>query len=258
MNDLRMIGVLWARELLRMKKEPTRLMGVVIQPLLFWLVIGSGFSPSFHVIENADLDYLSFFFIGIIAMVLLFASIFSTITLIDDRSSGFMQAVLVAPGTRFALVLGKILGVTSIALIQALLFMAVGLFLKVPMMQADWLLVSIFLFLGGFSMAGLGFVLAWLSTSSAAYHALMSVILIPMWILSGAMFPPSTQWMQWAVLINPIAWLVSGLRAAFAGGVAPMGSVTSTLSLEYCLGALCLFSLFCLWAGSWICRFKRI
>src|SRR3989338_2365631 len=109
MSDLRMIFVLWARELLRMTKEPSRLLGIVVQPLIFWVVIGSGFMPSFRVSENTQLGYQDFFFVGVVAMVVLFSAIFSTITLIEDKASGFMQAVLVAPGSRLALVVGKVL-----------------------------------------------------------------------------------------------------------------------------------------------------
>ncbi len=237
-----------------MTKEPSRLLGVVVQPLIFWLVIGAGFVPSFRVPENAGLNYQEFFFVGVIAMVVLFAAIFSTITLIDDRASGFMQAVLVAPGSRLALVLGKILGVTNIALLQAGLFILVGPWVGFSIAATHWFWVAVFLALGGISLAGLGFVFAWVSSSSAAYHALMSVILIPLWILSGAMFPPNTPWMEILVLCNPIAWLVGGLRAAFAGGIAPLGSVTVALNLEYCLVALSLFSVFILLAGVWVCR----
>lgn len=254
MNDLRMIFVLWARELLRMTKEPTRLLGVVVQPLIFWMVIGTGFVPSFRVVENANLNYQDFFFVGVIAMVILFAAIFATITLIEDRSSGFMQAVLVAPGSKFALVLGKVLGVTNIALLQAGLFICVGPWAGFSVATANWFLVFTFLVLGGVSLSGLGFFFAWASSSSAAYHALMSVILIPMWILSGAMFPPNTPWMESLVLFNPIAWLVAGLRAAFAGGIAPLGSVTPDLNLNFCLVALILFSVFILLASVWVCR----
>ncbi|MEI6790699.1 MAG: ABC transporter permease [Myxococcaceae bacterium] len=254
MSDLRMIFVLWARELLRMTKEPTRLLGVVVQPLIFWIVIGAGFVPSFHVTENASLNYQDFFFVGVIAMVVLFAAIFSTITLIEDRSSGFMQAVLVAPGSRFALVFGKVLGVTNIALLQACLFLCVGPLVGFSVDAANWFWVVVFLTLGGISLSGLGFFFAWASSSSAAYHALMSLILIPLWILSGAMFPPNTPWMQMVVLFNPIAWLVAGLRAAFAGGIAPLGSVTVALNLNFCLVALILFSAFILFASVWVCR----
>src|SRR3989338_6955715 len=249
MSDLRMIFVLWSRELLRMTKEPSRLFGVVVQPLIFWLVIGAGFVPSFHVAENANLNYQNFFFVGVIAMVILFAAIFSTITLIEDRALGFMQAVLVAPGSKFALVLGKVLGVTNIALLQAGLFICVGPWVGFSVEATNWLLVFVFLVLGGVALSGLGFVFAWASPSSAAYHALMSVILIPMWILSGGMFPPNTPWMQVLVLCNPMAWLVAGLRAAFAGGIAPLGSVTVSLNLEFCLVALSLFSVFILLTG---------
>ncbi|MES2503956.1 MAG: ABC transporter permease [Myxococcota bacterium] len=254
MSNWRMIRVLFVRELLKMVKEPSRLVGIIVQPLIFWVVIGSGFVPSFRVADNASLGYQDFFFVGIIAMVILFSAIFSTITLIDDRNSGFMQAVLVAPGGRFALVLGKVLGISALAMIQASLLIMIGALCGFSMAQTDWALLVLFLLLGSMALASLGFVFAWGSSSTAAYHALMGMILIPLWILSGAMFPPDTAWMKVVVLVNPIAWLVSGLRAAFAGGVAPLGSVVPALTMDVCLIALAIFAAVMIGLGSWLCR----
>lgn len=230
------------------------MMGIIAQPLLFWVVIGSGFVPSFRVSENPGVGYQDFFFVGVVALVLLFSAIFSTITLIDDRNSGFMQAVLIAPGSRLSLVLGKVLGVASVAMVQALLMIGVGFLLGVSLLDANWLQIILFLLLGSIALASLGFVFAWGSSSTAAYHALMGMILIPLWILSGAMFPPSTSWMKIVVMANPVAWLVSGLRAAFAGGVAPVGTVTEQLGVQYCLLALILFSVMMLILGARLCR----
>ena len=171
----RTIFVLWQRELLRMLKEPSRILGVVIQPLMFWFVIGSGFVPSFRLAENETLDYQYFFFPGVLALVILFSAIFSTITVIEDRASGFLQAVLVGPGSRTALVLGKIAGVVCIACIQALLFLLVAPFAGISLLQMDFALVLLLTVLGSISMSGLGFVFAWVTASSAAYHALTFV-----------------------------------------------------------------------------------
>ncbi len=247
------MSVLFVREWLKMTKEPSRLMGIVAQPLLFWIVIGGGFMPSFRIAENSSLGYQDFFFVGVVAMVVLFSAIFGTITLIDDKASGFMQAVLVAPGSRWALVLGKISGVASVAVLQALLIVGVGAALGVSLSEAAWLQVFGFLALGAIALGGMGFVFAWGTSSSAAYHALMGIVMIPMWIVSGGMFPPDTPWMQWIVLVNPVAWLVAGLRAAFAGGVAPLGSVTGALTPEYCLAGLVIFSLIMIVLGARLC-----
>jgi ABC-2 type transport system permease protein len=255
--NFRTIWVLWLREMVRMFKEPSRILGVVVQPLMFWFVIGSGFMPTFRLEENQALDYQTFFFPGVLALVILFTAIFATITLIDDRSSGFLQAVLVGPGSRTALVLGKILGVVTIAFVQAGLFMAVAPFVGIDLGQLDLALLIAFIFLGAMAMSGIGFVFAWGTQSSAAYHALMSVILIPMWILSGAMFPAKEGWMKSVMLVNPMGWLVAGLRGAFAGRVAPLGSVPLELSVEFSLLLLTLFCIFIIGIGVWVCNWRR-
>jgi len=251
------ILVLWQREIFRMLKEPSRILGVVVQPLLFWFVIGSGFVPSFRLEQDHALDYQTFFFPGVLALVILFSAIFSTITLIDDRASGFLQAVLVAPGNRASVVFGKILGVVTIALIQAILFLSVTPFIHISLTQVNFLLLFVLLILGAVSMSGIGFIFAWVTESSAAYHALMSVILIPMWVLSGAMFPATTGWIQKVALVNPLGWLVSGLRAVFNSNVAPLGSVPVLLSLRVCLLFLILFSFFIVMIGVWVCHKRR-
>lgn len=232
-DECRTIQVLWSRELLRMFKEPSRMLGVVIQPLLFWFVIGSGF------------NYQTFFFPGVLAMVILFSAIFSTITLIDDRTSGFLQVILVGPGSRASLVIGKVLGVVTIASLQAILFLCVAPFAGIALEQIDYGLLAIFILLGATAMAGLGFVFAWGSPSSAAYHALMSMILIPLWILSGAMFPPTVEWIKFVASINPLGWLVEGFRAALNG---------SFVDVEMNLLSLSIFCVVILIIGVVLCR----
>lgn len=214
--DLRTIQVLCQREVLRTFKEPSRMLGVVVQPLVFWFVIGSGFMPNFRM-NGTDEHYLAFFYPGVLAMVLLFTAIFSTITLIEDRASGLMQAVLVAPAHRYALVLGKVLGIVSIALLQGGLFLCAAPFSGVSLAAVNWPFLFVVMMLGSLVLALWGFVVAWWLDSSTAYHAFMSIFLIPLWIVSGAMFPVTQGWMKVVAACNPEAWLVSALRVAFAG-----------------------------------------
>lgn len=216
--DIAAIKVLSKREVMKTLQEPSRLLGVVVQPLLFWFVIGSGFMPNFKSTgAQANGDYLSFFYPGVLAMVLLFTAIFSTITLIEDRASGLMQAVLVSPARRYALVLGKTSGIVLIALLQAGLFLCAAPFSGISLAAVNWLTLFSVMVLGTLVLALLGFVAAWWLDSSTAYHAFMSVVLIPLWIVSGAMFPLETHWMKVVAYFNPEAWLVEGLRRAFAG-----------------------------------------
>jgi len=210
--SFRAVSVLVKREWQKVLKEPSRALGIVIQPLLFWCVIGSGFVPSFKAAQMDGVDYQTYFFPGVLALVLLFSSIFSMITLIDDRHSGFMQAVLVSPASRFAVVLGKIAGSFSIAGVQLILFLPLMPWAKISYSDVNWPIFLSFAALGALFFTSLGFVMAWLSPSSSAFHALMSIFLIPMWILSGAMFPLESTWMFIFASFNPAAWLVQGFQ----------------------------------------------
>ncbi len=255
--DWHTFAVIFWREFVRMKSEPSRLLGIVVQPLMFWFVIGSGFMPNFRMEQSGSLDYLSFFYPGILVMVVLFGAIFSTITVIEDRQQGFLQGVLVGPGSRAALVMGKILGISAISLLQALLFFALAPLIGVNLTQANWFMTFLVLFLGALSLSSLGFFFAWLSESSAAYHALMSIILIPLWILSGGMFPTNNGWIAKIALINPMAWLTSALRAALNGGIAPLGTVHELLSFNTAFLLLFVFAVALSFAAIFVCNWRR-
>ncbi len=213
---MRAAWVLAKRELVRFLRQPTRLFGSLAQPLMFWFFMGSGFADSFAS-QNGSLDYGEFFYPGIVLMLLLFAAIFSTITLIEDRNAGFLQGVLVAPVSRLSIVLGKIIGGTTIALIQAAIFLLfaplAGIELTIPMLLV---LMAVCLLIGlGFT--GMGFVIAWFMDTAAGYHAVMSVVFLPLWLLSGALFPVegAAAWLEWVMLFNPVTYSMVILRTAF-------------------------------------------
>ena len=106
---------LWRRELVRFFRQPSRVAGAVGSPLLFWLFIGSGLSGSFRLPGAEGIDYLEYFFPGTVTLVVLFAAIFSTISIIEDRREGFLQGVLAAPVPRAAIAAGKVLGGATLA-----------------------------------------------------------------------------------------------------------------------------------------------
>src|SRR5215467_8539427 len=117
-------GVLWRREMIRFFRQRSRIVGAFGSPLIFWLLLGSGVGRSFNAeSQGRSMGYLEYFFPGTIMLILLFTSIFSTISIIEDRKEGFLQAVLVAPIPRSAFVLGKLLGGTSLAVMQGIVFM---------------------------------------------------------------------------------------------------------------------------------------
>lgn len=255
--ELRGILVLVGREWLRMIAEPSRIAGIVIQPLFFWWVIGSGFMPSFAVKGTESLSYMSFFYPGILAMVVLFSAIFSTITLIDDRSSGFLQMVLVAPMSRFSLVSGKVLGVTSLTCVQVGLLLLISPLAGVHFANVDWFLCFYGIVLGAIALSSLGFIVAWVTDSSAAYHAVMSIVLIPMWVVSGGFFPVQGGWMQVCIAINPVAWLVVVLRGALMGSGIVHATSPSWMSISLASLLLVLFSVCVMSLAVLLCNKKR-
>jgi ABC-2 type transport system permease protein len=120
---------LWQREIVRFYRQRSRIVGALATPVLFWLLLGSGFANSFRPGGAGDMGYAEYFYPGTMILVVLFTAIFSTISVIEDRKEGFLQAVLVAPVARSTVVLGKILGGTTLALGQALLLLAAAPFL---------------------------------------------------------------------------------------------------------------------------------
>jgi daunorubicin resistance ABC transporter membrane protein len=224
-EELSTIGVLVRRDLVRFWREKSRVVGALVQPLLFWLIIGSGMSGTF-VLSGADgVDYREYFYPGVVVMVVLFSAIFTTMSVIEDRHSGFLQAVLVAPGSRAAVVLGKCLGAAAVALSQSALFIVLAPMAGFELSAIDWPLLVAALALGCFSLCAMGFGVAWWLDSTAGYHVVMSLLLLPLWILSGAMFPaPGSGWIALVERFNPMSYAVSAVRRALYGDVLPPGT----------------------------------
>lgn len=206
----------WAlarREVVRFLRQRTRVIGAFGQPLLFWILFGAGLGPSFRLPgARVPVDYAEYFFPGILVLILLFTSIFSTISIIEDRREGFLQGVLVAPVSPWAMVVGKGLGATLLAVGQALVFLLLGLMLPISWSFLGMLQLVVFLCLLSVALVGLGMALAWRLDSVQGFHAIMNVLLFPMWLLSGAFFPAADNWLGWLVRGNPLSYGVAGVR----------------------------------------------
>jgi ABC-2 type transport system permease protein len=231
---------LWWREIVRFYRQRSRVVGVIASPLLFWLVIGSGFGTSFRS-GNApgQQHYLDYFYPGALIMIVLFTSIFAMMSLIEDRKEGFLLSVMVAPVPRSAIVLGKVLGGTTLSAIQGLIFLAFAPFVGVHMGIVDFLLVVFVVFLVSFALTSLGFAIAWPMDSTQAFHAIINLFLIPLWLLSGALFPLSgaSGWLRLLMRLNPLTYGVEALR-----GLLYPESPT-VLPLPASIGALALFTI---------------
>src|SRR5579872_1006516 len=181
---------LWWREIVRFYRQTTRVIGVLASPLVFWLVIGSGFGTSFRSGGGpGQQHYLDYFYPGALIMIVLFTSIFTMMSVIEDRKEGFLLSVLVAPVSRSAIVLGKVLGGTTLATLQGLIFLVFAPLVGVHIGLTDFALIVLTIFLVSFALTALGFAIAWPMDSTQAFHAIINLFLIPLWLLSGALFP---------------------------------------------------------------------
>jgi ABC-2 type transport system permease protein len=231
---------LWWREIVRFYRQRARVVGVIASPVLFWLVIGSGFGTSFRSGGSGNQHYLDYFYPGALIMIVLFTSIFTMMSVIEDRKEGFLLSVLVAPVSRSAIVLGKVLGGTTLATIQGLIFLVFAPLVGVQIGIGSFLMVALTVFLVSFALTALGFAIAWPMDSNQAFHAVINLFLIPLWLLSGALFPLSgaSGWLRILMTINPLTYGVEALR----GLLYPAS--TGEFSLTASLATLVLFSLF--------------
>jgi len=213
MSFVKPCRALWLREILRFVRQPSRMIGALATPLLFWLLIGSGFGKSFQDQESGQ-NYFEFFFPGALTMSVLFTAIFSTMSVIEDRHQGFLQGVLVSPASRASIVGGKVLGGATLALFQGLLLLLVSPFAGVELTLAKFVIIGLLLFAMAICMTGLGFMFAWKIDSVQGYHGIMNIVLMPMWMLSGSLFPISKTGgvFEWLGKINPLTYGVGALR----------------------------------------------
>lgn len=237
--DAATIGVLWRRDVMRFLRQPSRIIGALGQPVLIWLLIGSGMASSFRM-PGSEVGYLEFFYPGVVMMVLLFASIFSTVSVIEDRHQGFLQAVMAGPGSRAALVIGKCAGSTTVALMQAGILLLLAplagyspLAMNIPLLAATLVITS-------FGLTALGVAVAWWLDNLQAFHAIQMTVLVPLWLVSGAMFPAGDSRVFAVIMrLNPMAYAVSAARHGFYGGhavagVTPFGPLVDLAVISTC------------------------
>jgi ABC-2 type transport system permease protein len=210
---------LWRRELVRFWRQKSRVLGVVASPLVFWLLMGYG---------SGD---LARFFTGAVVLTVMFSAVFSTISIIEDRREGFLLSMLVSPAPRTSMVLGKILGASTLAWIQGTIILAFAPIAGVEL--NPWLVpaVSGAVFLVAFALTGFGFILAWQMDSTSGFHAIMNLLLVPMWMVSGALFPMATAhgWIRAIMWANPLTYSVALLNGLLGIGDPTPGPAASLL-----------------------------
>ena len=246
---------LWHRELIRFLRQPSRLAGAFAMPLLFWLLIGTGLSSSFRLPGGpADLNYLEYFFPGTVVLLVLFGAIFSTFSVIDDRHEGFLQGVLVAPVARAAIVMGKVLGGATLAWLQGMIVLCLAPLAGIPLTPESGLAAGGILALLAVAMTSLGFAFARQIDSTQGDHAVMNVVLLPMWFLSGAFFPVAGApvWLEWVMRLNPLTYGIAAMRHVLYPGATGFGELLPALAT--CLVVLIAWSLVCILLDLWVVR----
>lgn len=233
---LHAVHALWRREIVKFVRDRSRLVGALVQPLGFWLLLGLGFEGTFRVpVETAaSLSYMEFLFPGILVLIVLFTAIFSTISIVEERRSGFVQAALVAPVPRYSLVLGNTLGGTTLAVAEAVLFLLLVPLIGLYPSPAGLLLVLAACILTGLAFTSLGVLIAWRMETTRGFHAVMNLFLLPMWFLSGAFFPAegAPALLQWLIRLNPVSYAVSAIRQGlYFPEAAPLASASPLASL---------------------------
>lgn len=190
------------REILRFVRQRGRMIGALGTPLLFWMVLGSGFGD------------MTAFFPGALLMVVLFTAIFSSISIIEDRNEGFLQGVLAAPVPRLAIVLGKVLGGALLGSVQGLVLLGLAPLSGIVYGIMEFLMAMGVVFIIAVALSALGFVFAWRMDSVQGFHAVMNLLLFPMWMMSGAFFPISgaAGVMRAVMTVNPLTYGLGALR----------------------------------------------
>lgn len=232
------------RDMIRFYRDRTRWIGAFLTPLLFWVMLGFGFNKNFSAPAASSVGYLEYFFPGMVMMVVLFTAIFSMISLIEDKNEGFMQAVLVSPVSSFSIVAGKVLGAALLSTMQAAILLCfapkAGIALNV------WVFVStlFWVFVFSIELGLIGFSLSWISKSVQGFHVFMNLILMPLWLLSGATFPTSGVPLVLKVImaLNPLTYAVGLLRQnLYQDDLTALGVPPYVLSMGVSVGFIILF-----------------
>jgi len=214
MRGLKVIYTIWLREFITFMREKFRIIAMIGQPLLYLLVLGKGITAGMRLNGASNVDYISFMYPGIIGMSILFTSMFSAISIIWDREFGFLKEVLVAPVPRWGVALGKSLGGATIAMIQAALLILMAPIAHISLSILVVVEMLVLSFLISFAITSFFVVVASRMQSMQSFQVVMNFVVMPLYFLSGAMFPMSSApaWMKSMMALNPLTYGVDAFR----------------------------------------------
>ncbi len=244
-NILSDIYTIWLREMIRFIRARSRIITSLAMPF-FWLIfIGVGFGS-----VVTEMNYINFLAPGIIGMIILFTSIFSGMSIIWDRQFGFLKEILVAPVSRSSIMLGKVLGGATIAVVSALIMILITILIGFIPISIGIVPAVIFMILTAMCFVSIGLIIASKMKSMEGFQMVMSFLIMPVFFLSGALFPleNTPQWMQTIAYFDPLTYGIDGLRASLISH--------SIFPLWLDLAALLLFSTVLVLIGA--CVFRRM
>jgi ABC-2 type transport system permease protein len=233
------IGVLWLRQIKRHYRSKARLIGSFAMPLLFLLAFGFGFGSIYA--QAGQGDYFQFLVPGIISMTILFTSVMSGIEIIWDRQFGFLKETLVAPVSRLEIMIGRTLGGASVAIAQGILFLVLSLFFGFRIISWTMLPITfLFMILIATFFAALGTAIASLLDDMQGFQLIMNFLIMPIFFLSGAMFPIDTapKAIQVISKFNPLSYGVIGIRNSLLG--ISQGNILFNLIILFILATIML------------------
>jgi ABC-2 type transport system permease protein len=247
MIDTPAIRVLWLRELKRFYRAKSRIFGALAMPLFFLAFLGMGFNRMMVPGMREGVEYINFLVPGILGMSLLFSSTFGGLSVLWDKEFGFMKEIMVAPVSRFSIVLGRIAGGVTTALIQGLLILAVSFLLGFKVISVWFLLFSlVFMILISVTFLGLGLIFASRMKDMQGFSIVMNFVIFPLFFLSGALYPLDNfpAWLRVIAHIDPLTYGVDGLRGLLIG--------VSAYPLWLDLGLMIGFALLMVWVGAFL------
>lgn len=215
-DDIRAVGVVWRRELIRFFRNRTRLLTSFAQPILFLFVLGTGLSRVLPASAGANLDFRTFIFPGVLGLSVLFTSIYSAVSIVWDREFGFLREMLIAPVGRGALIFGKCLGGTTVATIQGTIMLILAGLVHVPYSPVLMLTLILEMALAAFVITATGIMLASRMGQVETFQPVMQFFVMPMFFLSGALFPLTgiPTWLLVLTKLDPLTYAVDPMRRA--------------------------------------------
>jgi ABC-2 type transport system permease protein len=215
-HDLRAVSIVWRRELIRFRTDRLRAVTSLVQPVLFLFILGTGLSSLAGGSLPTGVDFKTFIYPGVLAMSVLFTAIFSAGSIVWDREFGFLREILVAPVSRASIVIGKCLGGATIATFQGVIFLALAGFAHVPYNPVLLLTLAGELLLLSFTLTAFGVMMAARITQFQAFMALTQMLVMPLFFLSGALYPLGglPGWLTILTRIDPLTYVVGPMRHA--------------------------------------------